>query len=111
MLSRLLEHLRDIMDKKLYMGTFDHLFVKYGATLCGYTILGIPVFGANSAEYLAKMKADPSGITQDYIRNSSLLINMSKVRINSRSLKILGDWSFGHQLQRIAKCRRLYLSS
>jgi ABC-type uncharacterized transport system fused permease/ATPase subunit len=63
MMDRLLEHLRDIMSKRLYMGTFDHLFVKYGATLCGYSILGIPVFGPNSAEYLEKMKADPSGIT------------------------------------------------
>lgn len=81
MLDRLLEHLRDIMSKKLYMGTFDHLFVKYGATLCGYTVLGIPVFGAGSKAYLAKMKSDPSGITRDYIRNSSLLINMSKVSL------------------------------
>lgn len=79
MLDRLLEHLRDIMNKRLYMGTFDHLLVKYGATLCGYTILGIPVFGPGSEAYLQRMKEDPSGITRDYIRNSSLLINMSKV--------------------------------
>ena len=79
-LDRLLEHLRDIMNKRLFMGTFDHMFVKYGATLTGYAVLGLPVFGAGAEDYLKKMKSDPSGITRDFIRNSSLLVNMSKVR-------------------------------
>lgn len=60
------------------MGTFDSMMVKYGATLCGYGVLAIPVFGTTSDGYLDRMKSDPSGITRDYIRNSSLLINMSK---------------------------------
>jgi ATP-binding cassette subfamily D (ALD) protein 3 len=66
------------MNKKLYMGVFDSMLVKYGAFLVGYGVLGIPVFGANSAEYMEKVGADASVMTQDYIRNSSLLINLAK---------------------------------
>jgi len=32
------------MYKKLFTGTFDSMLVKYGATMCGYTVVGIPVF-------------------------------------------------------------------
>lgn len=45
--------------------------------MCGYTVLGLPVFGSRSSEYLKTAKTS-SAITQDYIRNSSLLINLSK---------------------------------
>ena len=79
------------------MGTFDSMMVKYGATLCGYGVLGIPVFGAGAGQYLAKMKSDPSGITRDYIRNSSLLINMSKaigrIAISYKELQNLAGYS------------------
>jgi ABC-type uncharacterized transport system fused permease/ATPase subunit len=71
--------------------------VKYGATLCGYCVLAIPVFGAGSDDYLAKMKSDPSGITRDYIRNSSLLINMSKaigrIAISYKELQNLAGYT------------------
>lgn len=60
------------------MGSFDALLVKYGASLIGYTVVGMPVFGPNSAEYLKKVKHDPGVITKDYMRNSSLLINLAK---------------------------------
>ena len=66
------------MNKKLYMGVFDSMLVKYGAFMVGYGVLGIPVFGSNSTEYMKKVKGDASAITQDYIRNSSLLINLAK---------------------------------
>lgn len=79
--KRLIKHLRLIKDKRLVMGTFDHLLTKYGATLSGYAVLGLPVFGPGSENYIRKMKDNPTGITQDYIRNSSLLFNMSKVKI------------------------------
>lgn len=79
------------------MGTFDSLMVKYGATLCGYAVLAIPVFGVDSAQYLEKMKTDPSGITRDYIRNSSLLINMSKaigrIAISYKELQNLAGYT------------------
>jgi len=32
----------------------DSMIIKYGAVLCGYTVLGFPVFGPGSAEYLKK---------------------------------------------------------
>lgn len=66
------------MNKKLYMGVFDSMLVKYGAFIVGYGVLGLPVFGRNSEEYVKKKGTDASTITQDYIRNSSLLINLAK---------------------------------
>jgi len=66
------------MNKRLYMGCFDSMLVKYGAVLVGYAVVGLPVFGPGSAEYLKKVGSDPSAITRDYVRNSSLLINLAK---------------------------------
>jgi ATP-binding cassette subfamily D (ALD) protein 3 len=66
------------MNKKLYMGVFDSMLVKYGAFMVGYAVLGLPVFGPGSAEYIQKVGADSGAITRDYIRNSSLLINLAK---------------------------------
>jgi len=60
------------------MGTFDSMLVKYGAVMVGYTVVGLPVFGPGSKEYLASVNNDPSAITRDYVRNSSLLINLAK---------------------------------
>lgn len=69
------------MFKKLYMGCFDNFLVKYGAGIAGYTIVGLPVFGHKKEIYLKAVKNDPSIITKDYVRNSSLLINLAKVFI------------------------------
>jgi len=60
------------------MGIYDSMLVKYGAVMIGYAILGLPVFGPNKAVYLKSIKNDSSKITKDYIRNSSLLINLAK---------------------------------
>jgi len=73
-----MQHSKGIMHKRLYMGCFDAMLVKYGAVLVGYAILGLPVFGPGSQEYLKKIGNDPSAITRDYVRNSSLLINLAK---------------------------------
>lgn len=67
------------MYKRLFMGCFDTFLVKYGAVLIGYFLLGLPVFGPGHEEYLKKVGTDASSITRDYIRNSSLLINLAKV--------------------------------
>jgi ATP-binding cassette subfamily D (ALD) protein 3 len=40
--------------------------------------LGLPVFGPGREKYLQSIGTDPSKITKDYIRNSSLLINLAK---------------------------------
>ena len=71
-------HSRSVAVRRLYMGCFDAMLTKYGAVLVGYAVLGIPVFGANKEEYLSKIGGDASAITRDYIRNSSLLINLAK---------------------------------
>ena len=67
-----------MMNKELYMGVFDSMLVKYGAVMVGYAVLGLPVFGPGSEEYIKRVGTDPSAITRDYIRNSSLLINLAK---------------------------------
>ena len=54
------------------------MLVKYGAVLVGYTIVGLPVLGPNSGEYLKKFGNDQAQITKDYVRNLSLLINLAK---------------------------------
>jgi ATP-binding cassette subfamily D (ALD) protein 3 len=43
-----IKHSENIINKKLYMGVFDSMLVKYGAFMVGYGVLGIPVFGAGS---------------------------------------------------------------
>ncbi len=60
------------------MGIFDSMLVKYGAVMIGYTVVGLPVFGPNREKYLASINNDPTRITKDYVRNSSLLINLAK---------------------------------
>lgn len=60
------------------MGIYDSMLVKYGAVMVGYGVLGIPVFGPNKERYLKKTGTDAARITKDYIRNSSLLINLAK---------------------------------
>jgi ATP-binding cassette subfamily D (ALD) protein 3 len=61
------------------MGVFDSMLVKYGATIVGYGILGIPIFGINSDKYKQNGNLDTGTITKVHTVNSSLLINMSKV--------------------------------
>jgi ATP-binding cassette subfamily D (ALD) protein 3 len=60
------------------MGIFDSILVKYGAVMIGYTVVGLPVFGPGSEEYLRKRGDSQAAITKDYVRNSSLLINLAK---------------------------------
>ena len=76
--DQLTRHSESIINKKLYMGVFDSMLVKYGAVMVGYAVVGLPVFGPGAAEYLKKVGTDPSAITRDYVRNSSLLINLAK---------------------------------
>ena len=62
---------------RLYMGTIDSVLIKYGANVLGYFLIGIPVFGKKSETYLNSVKQDKSKITRDYVRNSSLLIDLA----------------------------------
>lgn len=45
MFGSLIHNSENIMNKKLYMGVFDSMLVKYGAVMVGYAVLGLPVFG------------------------------------------------------------------
>lgn len=74
----LITHIKDVLTRKFFMGIYDSLLVKYGAVMCGYTVIGLPVFGPGKEEYLKQVGDDPSKITKDYVRNSSLLINLAK---------------------------------
>ena len=67
-----------MLYKRFLMGIFDSMLVKYGAVMTGYTVVGLPVFGPNSEAYLKSINNDPVIITKDYVRNSSLLINLAK---------------------------------
>lgn len=78
MFTNLIKHSESVINKKMFMGVFDSMLVKYGAVMCGYAVVGLPVFGPGSEQYLAKIGSDPSAITRDYVRNSSLLINLAK---------------------------------
>ena len=60
------------------MGIFEGMTIKYGAILMGYTVVGLPVFGSGREEYLKSVNNDPLIMSQHYIRNSSLLINLAK---------------------------------
>ena len=46
--QKFIKHSEGIMNKKLLMGVFDSMLVKYGAFIVGYGVLALPVFGSNS---------------------------------------------------------------
>lgn len=75
--NKLYSHINFVLKKKFWMGIFDSMLVKYGAVMIGYTVVGLPVFGPGSEAYLKK-RGDQAQITKDYVRNSSLLINLAK---------------------------------
>jgi len=52
--DKLYRHIGYVLKKKFWMGIFDSMLVKYGAVMCGYAVVGLPVFGPGSAEYLKK---------------------------------------------------------
>jgi ATP-binding cassette subfamily D (ALD) protein 3 len=74
----LISHIDSMIIKRFFMGTWDSIVVRYGAAICAYSVLGLPVFGPKREYYFAKIGNDPSAITRDYIRNSSLLMNLTK---------------------------------
>ena len=56
--NRLYSHINYVLGKRFLMGIYDSMLVKYGAVMVGYTVVGLPVFGPNSEEYLAKYGDD-----------------------------------------------------
>lgn len=76
--TELLNHIKFVLHKRFMMGIFDTVLVKYGAVAVGYSICGLPVFGPGKEEYLKRINNDTNVITKDYVRNSTLFINLSK---------------------------------
>lgn len=76
--KELMTHMKDVLYRRFLMGIYDSMLVKYGAVMIGYTVIGLPVFGPRRHEYLKEVGNDTSRITKDYVRNSSLLINLAK---------------------------------
>lgn len=74
----LINHIKYVLHKRFVMGIVDSMLVKYGAVMIGYTVVGLPVFGPGREKYLKQIANDPTRITKDYVRNSSLLINLAK---------------------------------
>lgn len=74
----LINHIKYVLHKRFIMGIVDSMLVKYGAVMIGYTVVGLPVFGPGREKYLKEIANDPTRITKDYVRNSSLLINLAK---------------------------------
>ena len=76
--KKLFDHCYDILKKQFWMGIFDSMLVKYGSYYGGYIVLGMPVFGRGGDKYIEDTKGDKSKMTGDYVRNTSLLINLTK---------------------------------
>jgi len=76
--GELTSHHKYVLYKRFLMGIMDSMLVKYGAFVVGYAVVGLPVFGPGRKEYLKSINNDPTRITKDYVRNSSLLINLAK---------------------------------
>ena len=76
--KKLYDHIDNIIRKQFWMGIFDSMLVKYGSYYGGYLVLGMPVFGPHRKKYIKETGGDKSRMTGDYVRNTSLLINLSK---------------------------------
>ena len=94
--NQLVSHINTIYTKKFYMGIIDSMLVKYGAVMTGYSILGLPVFGG--PKYSKSLNTGASTITKDYIRNSSLLINLAKaigrIVVSYKDLQNLSGYTY-----------------
>lgn len=76
--NSLTDHANYVYKKKFWMGIADSILVKYGTFVLGYVIVGLPVFGPRSEQYLKSIGNDTSTIVKDYVRNTGLLINLAK---------------------------------
>lgn len=80
--ERLYAHSKSIFTKQASLGVFDSWLVKYGATMIGYAVVAVPVFGSFGARAYgvnAGVTDDSrSAVTRDYVRNSHILINLAR---------------------------------
>lgn len=77
--DKLYAHSASIFTKQASLGVFDSWLVKYGATMIGYAVVALPVFSSLGIRmYGATGPEGKSKITRDYVRNSSILINLAR---------------------------------
>lgn len=78
--DKLYNHSKGIFQKQASLGVFDSWLVKYGATMIGYAVVAVPVFGSFGMRMYGSGNSDSakSAITRDYVRNSSILINLAR---------------------------------
>nr|AZL94687.1 ATP binding cassette subfamily D member 3 [Nephromyces sp. MMRI] len=115
---QVVRHTRKLYLLKLFMGCFDSLLVKYGAVVVGYTVVGLPLLTRGGAKAVSKaaddgvVDEDVSDLTEAYIRNSSLLINLAKaigrLVVSYKDLQSLSGYTaliceFNKSIQRINK--------
>jgi ATP-binding cassette, subfamily D (ALD), member 3 len=97
--NNLTKHINSVLIKKFFMGIFDAMLVKFGATIVGTIILGMPVFTGKFERYKQRNKnQNAAEITKDYIQNSSLLQNLAKaigkVIISYKDLQDLSGYTY-----------------
>ena len=73
--SLLYKNKQNILNKRMFLGIFDSMMVRYGATLVGYFILSKPTMNGTLKDGAMADAGERSG---QYIRNGSLMINLAK---------------------------------
>lgn len=88
--SDLYSHSHMLLLKRLFLGTFDNILTKYGATIMGYWVLSRPAirFAKERIKSLGNRqdvdkknlisRKESSRITKQYMRNGSLMISLAK---------------------------------
>jgi len=88
--SDLYNHSHMLLVKRLFLGTFDNILTKYGATIMGYFVLSRPSmkFAQERLKQLGNQpgidhknlitRDESSKITKEYMRNGSLMISLAK---------------------------------
>ena len=92
--SKLIAHSFSIMRKRLVMGVFDSILVKYGAHIVGLGIIA-------SATFQRKLEGDKwsktASMTKDYVMNSSLLVDLAiavgRLVISYKSLQLVAGYT------------------
>lgn len=97
--ASLTNHISSVHLKKYFMGIFESMLTKFGATIVGTIILALPVFTGKFAKYNQENKnSSAAEITKDYIQNSSLLNNLAKaigkIIVSYKDLQSLSGYTF-----------------
>eukprot|EP00762_Andalucia_godoyi_P008354 ANDGO_07374.mRNA.1 ABC transporter D family member 2 len=75
--SRLVVFSQKVYSLQFGMEVINSFLVKYGATMVGYGVCALPVFFIPSLTKKSSHKT-ATDLTQDYVRNSQLLINLAR---------------------------------